>query len=52
MDPDGSVINNLPANAGDTSLIPGSGTPLGVGNGNSIQHSFWKVPRTEEPGRL
>ena len=29
--PDGTVIKNLPANAGDPSLIPGSGRSLGVG---------------------
>ena len=22
------------------------------GNGNSLQYSYWKIPRTEEPGRL
>ena len=33
----GSVVKNLPANAGatsETSLIPGSGRSLGEGNGN------------------
>ena len=29
--PVGSVIKNLPANAGNTSLIPGSGKSLGEG---------------------
>ena len=53
--PSGSVVKNLPANAGDTKdagLIPGSGRSPGVGNGNPLQHSCWKIPRTEEPGGL
>ena len=33
------MIKNLPANAGDESLIPGSGRSLGVGNGNPFQYS-------------
>ena len=37
--PDGSVLKNLPANAGDAGLIPGSGRPPGGGNGNSLQYS-------------
>ena len=35
----GSVVKNLPANAGDISLIPGSGRSPGEGNGNSLQYS-------------
>ena len=35
--PDGSVVKNLPANAGDTSSIPGSGNSSGGGSGNPIQ---------------
>ena len=37
--PGGSVIKNLPANAGDTGLIPGSGRSSGVGNGKPLQYS-------------
>jgi len=33
--PGGSVVKNTPAQAGDTSLIPGSGSPLGEGNDQS-----------------
>ena len=36
--PGGAVVKNLPANAGDASLIPGSGRSPGVGNGNPFQH--------------
>ena len=32
--PGGSAVKNLPANAGDTGLIPGSGRSPGVGNSN------------------
>ena len=35
----GSMVKNLPANAGDTGLIPGSGRSSGVGNGNPLQYS-------------
>ena len=34
--PGGSVVKNLPANAGDTDLIPGSGRFPRVGNGNPL----------------
>ena len=37
--PGGSVVKNLPANAGDMSLIPGSGRSLGEINGHPPQHS-------------
>ena len=53
--PDGSVVKNLPANAGDTGdlgLIPGSGRSHVEGNGNPLQYSCWKILRTEEPGGL
>ena len=36
--PGGSVVKNLPANAGDTGLIPGSGTSPGEGNCNPLQY--------------
>ena len=36
-------------NAGDLSLIPGSGRSPGEGNGYPLQ---WEIPWTEEPGRL
>ena len=38
----GSVVKNLPANAGDpgnTGSIPGSGRSPGLGNGNPLQNS-------------
>ena len=36
--PSGSMVKNLPANAGDRVLIPGSGQPPGGGNGNLLQY--------------
>ena len=37
--PGGSVIKNLPANAGDMSLFPGLGRYPGEGNSNPPQYS-------------
>ena len=37
--PAGSVVKNLPANAGDASLIPSLGRSLGERDGNPIQNS-------------
>ena len=37
--PDGSVVKNSPANAGDVGLIPVSGRSLEEGNSNSFQYS-------------
>ena len=45
--PGGSVVKNLPTNAGDardTSQIPGSGRSPGVGNGNPLQYSCLENP--------
>ena len=42
--PGGSVVKNLPANAGDTGLIPGSGRSSGEGNGNPLQYSCLENP--------
>ena len=37
--PGSSVVKNLPANAGDTGLIPGPGRSTGGGNSDPLQHS-------------
>ena len=37
--PGGSVVKNLPANAGDMGLIPRSGRSSGEGHGNPLQYS-------------
>ena len=37
--PGGSVVKNLPANAGDMGLIPEWGRSSGVVNGNPLQYS-------------
>ena len=42
--PGGSAVKNPLANAGDTSLIPGSGRSPGEGNGNLLQYSCLENP--------
>ena len=45
--PGGSVVKNLPANAGDTGGVgstPGMGRSPGGGNGNPLQDSCWENP--------
>ena len=45
--PDGTVVKNLPANAGDsgdTGSIPGSGRSPREGNGNPLQYSCLGIP--------
>ena len=50
--PGGAVVKNLPANAGDVGLIPGSGRSPGEGHGNPLHILAWRIPWTEEPGGL
>ena len=50
--PGGLVSKESTCNAGDPGSIPGLGRTPGEGNGNPLQYSCWKIPRTEEPGRL
>ena len=38
------VVKNLPANAGDAGLIPGSARFSGEGNGNQLQNSSLENP--------
>ena len=46
--PGGSEVKNLPANAGDPGLIPGSGRSPGVGNGDPLQYSCLENPLDRE----
>ena len=51
----GSVVKNLPANAGDgrdSSSIPGSGRSPEKEMATHPSILAWKIPRTEEPDRL
>ena len=48
----GSVVKNLPTNAGNSGSIPGSGRSPGGRNGNPFQYSCLGNPRQEEPGGL
>ena len=53
--PVGTVVENPPANAGDTrdmGSIPGSRRSPGVGNGNPLQYSCLEDSMNEEPGQL
>ena len=45
------MVKNLPANAGDAGLIPGSGRSPGEGNGHPLP-AFLPGEIPEEPGRL
>ena len=42
--PCGSVVKNLPANAGNVGLISGSGRSPREGNSNSLQYSCLEDP--------
>ena len=48
----GLVVKNLPANAGDTGWIPGTGRSLEKRMATRSSILAWRVPWTEEPGRL
>ena len=50
--PGGSVVKNLPANAGDTGLIPGSGRSLEEKMATHSSILAWEIPRIDKPGRL
>ena len=49
------MVKNLPVNAEDIrdrGLIPGSGRSPGGRHSNPLQDSSWRIPWTEELGRL
>ena len=46
--PGGSVVNNLPANAGNTVSVPGLGRSTREGNGNPLQYSCLENPMDRE----
>ena len=47
-----SILSDDACSAGDLGLIPGSGRSTGEGNDNPLQYLAWRIPWTEEPGRL
>ena len=47
-----AVVKNPPANAGDMGSIPGLGRSPGERNGIPLSIIAWRIPWTEEPGRL
>ena len=44
------MVKNLPANAEDVDLIPGSGRSPGGGNATHSSILAWEIPCMEEPG--
>ena len=50
--PDGLVVKNLSANAGDASSIPRSGISTGEGNSNPLQYSCLENPTDREAWRV
>ena len=47
-----SLVAQTVKNAGDLGSIPGLGRPPGKGNGNHYSFLAWRIPWTEEPGKL
>ena len=50
--PGGSVVKNLPTDAGDASLILGKQDPLKEEIASHSSSLAWKIPWREEPGGL
>ena len=46
------MVKNMPANAGDASLIPGQEDPLEEEMAAHSSILSWEIPWTEEPGGL
>jgi len=46
------MVNNPTANPRETGLIPGLGRFPGGEHCNPLQNSAWRIPWTEERGRL
>ena len=46
------LVKNLPANAGDLGLVPGSGRYPGGGHGNLLRYSCLKNPMDRKQSRL
>ena len=50
--PGGSVVKNVPANAGETGSVPGSGRSPGEGHGNPLLYSCLENLVDRGVGRL
>ena len=50
--PGDSDVKEPTYNTGDPSSIPGLGRSPGEVNGYPLQNLAWRIPWTEEPGRL
>ena len=50
--PDGSADKESACNSEDVGSIPGSGRSPGGGNNTHSSIPAWRIPWTEEPGRI
>ena len=50
--PGGSMVKNLPIDAGDAGSVPGLGTSLEQEMATHSSILAWRMPWTEEPGGL
>ena len=50
--PGSSDSKESACNAGDLGSVPGPGISTGEGDGYPHWYSIWRIPWTEEPGRL
>ena len=50
--PGATVVKNPPGTAGDTGSVPGLGGCPGEGKATHSNILAWRIPWTEEPGRL
>ena len=50
--PDDSDDKESTCHVGDLGSIPGLGRSPGEGNGYPLQYPAWRIPWTEEPGRI
>ena len=50
--PGGSLVKNLPVNAGDMGMIPGQEDPLEKEMATHSSILIWEILWTEEPGGL
>ena len=46
------MVKSLPASAGDAGSTPGPGRSPGEESGTHSSILAWRIPRTEEPGKL
>ena len=50
--PVAQIVKESACDTRDLGSIPRAGISSGEENGNPLQHLAWRIPWTEEPGRL